>query len=208
MVAWTNEQIRTRLNAGFEKQSAQDLVYYLMEKGDQPRSAEGVRRMRGDSLNAIVAGRYVLFSTQALTNTTNWRGQWADTHSSFSNICRASSKAASSWKSVQWNGECRYLKYQNPCRIFPPQYRDSRSTASLSSASNSWIQEDRQERSHNSWGFLSPVHNYLQPSLFHSPKQVKFLLMLLCTTTFIRFSRWRLLRTSQRVHSWKMDHTT
>ncbi|KAI9643581.1 hypothetical protein NHQ30_008202 [Ciborinia camelliae] len=56
MTAWTHEQIGARLDTGFEKQPTPDLVHYLLEKSDEPRTAEGVRRMRGDSLNAIVAG--------------------------------------------------------------------------------------------------------------------------------------------------------
>jgi hypothetical protein len=59
MTSWTHKQISARLEAGGEKQAAPDLVHYLLEKSAEPRSAEGVRRMRGDSLNAIVAGRCV-----------------------------------------------------------------------------------------------------------------------------------------------------
>ncbi|TAQ86938.1 hypothetical protein B7494_g4735 [Chlorociboria aeruginascens] len=56
MTDWTHEQIGERLDAGFEKQPTPDLVHYLLEKNGEPRTKEGVRRMRGDSLNAIVAG--------------------------------------------------------------------------------------------------------------------------------------------------------
>jgi hypothetical protein len=59
MTAWTHQQIGARLKNGFEKQPTPDLVHYLLEKSQEPRTAEGVRRMRGDSLNAIVAGRFV-----------------------------------------------------------------------------------------------------------------------------------------------------
>ncbi|KAK0634267.1 cytochrome P450 [Bombardia bombarda] len=56
MTAWCYDQIGTRLEDGFEKQPTPDLVHYLLEKSDAPRTADSVNRMRGDSLNAIVAG--------------------------------------------------------------------------------------------------------------------------------------------------------
>ncbi|KAI1819124.1 cytochrome P450 [Xylaria intraflava] len=56
MTAWTHVQIGERLDAGFEKQPTPDLVHYLLEKSDEPRNAESILKMRGDSLNAIVAG--------------------------------------------------------------------------------------------------------------------------------------------------------
>ncbi len=59
MTAWTYIQIGERLEAGFEKQPTPDLVHYLLEKSDEPRTAESILKMRGDSLNAIVAGRFV-----------------------------------------------------------------------------------------------------------------------------------------------------
>ncbi|KAF7531612.1 hypothetical protein G7054_g8695 [Neopestalotiopsis clavispora] len=56
MTGWTHKQINARLEDGFEKQPQPDLVHYLLETSDQPRTAEEILRMRGDSLNAIVAG--------------------------------------------------------------------------------------------------------------------------------------------------------
>ncbi|GAP85608.1 putative cytochrome P450 [Rosellinia necatrix] len=56
MTDWTHVQIGERLAAGFDKQPTPDLVHYLLEKSDQPRTADSMRKMRGDSLNAIVAG--------------------------------------------------------------------------------------------------------------------------------------------------------
>lgn len=56
MTTWTHEQIGQRLKDGFEKQPAPDLVHYLLEQREGPRAAQDVLRMRGDSLNAIVAG--------------------------------------------------------------------------------------------------------------------------------------------------------
>lgn len=59
MAEWTHEQISIRLKAGFnEKQNHPDLVNYLLEQGG-PQTTERILRMRGDSLNAIVAGRFV-----------------------------------------------------------------------------------------------------------------------------------------------------
>ncbi|KAI0896941.1 cytochrome P450 [Annulohypoxylon nitens] len=56
MTAWTHKQIGIRLEDGFNKQPSPDLVHYLLEQSDEPRSPESILRMRGDSLNAIVAG--------------------------------------------------------------------------------------------------------------------------------------------------------
>ncbi|KAI0202863.1 cytochrome P450 [Astrocystis sublimbata] len=56
MTDWTHVQIGERLKAGYEKQPTPDLVHYLLEQSDEPRGAESIRKMRGDSLNAIVAG--------------------------------------------------------------------------------------------------------------------------------------------------------
>lgn len=59
MADWTHEQINTRLKTGFnEKEDRPDLVHYLLEQGE-PQTTERILRMRGDSLNAIVAGRLV-----------------------------------------------------------------------------------------------------------------------------------------------------
>lgn len=71
MTAWTYDQIGTRLDKGFEKQSGPDLVHYLLEKSDQPRTETSMRKMRGDSLNAIIAGRFVLFLTYSLYDRSN-----------------------------------------------------------------------------------------------------------------------------------------
>ncbi|KAI1431257.1 cytochrome P450 [Xylaria sp. CBS 124048] len=56
MTAWTHVQIGERLKAGPEKQPTPDLVHYLLEQSEGPRTTESVLKMRGDSLNAIVAG--------------------------------------------------------------------------------------------------------------------------------------------------------
>ncbi|KAI1270202.1 cytochrome P450 [Xylariaceae sp. FL1019] len=56
MTAWTHVQIGARLKEGHEKQPTPDLVHYLLEQSDKQQSLETILRMRGDSLNAIVAG--------------------------------------------------------------------------------------------------------------------------------------------------------
>lgn len=56
MAEWTHEQINTRLAAGSEKQDQPDLVHYLLEQQEGERTPEAILKMRGDSLNAIVAG--------------------------------------------------------------------------------------------------------------------------------------------------------
>ncbi|ROW06272.1 hypothetical protein VPNG_08075 [Cytospora leucostoma] len=58
MAAWVHEQVEARLNSSFEKQEHPDLVHYLLEQSDEPLTAERALRMRGDSLNAIVAGSH------------------------------------------------------------------------------------------------------------------------------------------------------
>lgn len=59
MSAWTHDQIGDRLKAGFDKQERPDLVHYLVELKDAPQTPATILRMRGDSLNAMVAGRFV-----------------------------------------------------------------------------------------------------------------------------------------------------
>ncbi|KAK2591112.1 hypothetical protein QQS21_011200 [Conoideocrella luteorostrata] len=56
MAAWTHEQINARLETGSEKQDKPDLVHYLLEQKESVPTHERILRMRGDSLNAIVAG--------------------------------------------------------------------------------------------------------------------------------------------------------
>ncbi|KAF3767922.1 cytochrome P450 [Cryphonectria parasitica EP155] len=56
MTTWTHQQIRRRLEDGFEKTGVPDLVHYLLEQKGEPRTTESMLRMRGDSLNAMVAG--------------------------------------------------------------------------------------------------------------------------------------------------------
>lgn len=58
--AWIHKQIGARLETSFDKKFKPDLVYYLMEQNGVSRTPENVLRMRGDSLNAIVAGRFVI----------------------------------------------------------------------------------------------------------------------------------------------------
>lgn len=57
MAAWTHKQIDARLQEGPEKRDNPDLVHYLLEQKGGVRTQETLLRMRGDSLNAIVAGR-------------------------------------------------------------------------------------------------------------------------------------------------------
>ncbi|KAK4185891.1 cytochrome P450 [Podospora australis] len=59
MTAWSHVQIDARLKAGWEKQPTPDLVHYLLETKvpeGHKRTQEDLLKMRGDSLNAIVAG--------------------------------------------------------------------------------------------------------------------------------------------------------
>jgi cytochrome P450 len=56
MADWTHSQIAARLEAGADKQKGPDLVHYLLENKGGPRTHEDFLKMRGDSLNAIVAG--------------------------------------------------------------------------------------------------------------------------------------------------------
>lgn len=55
--AWTHEQVTNRLNNPNVKEEAPDLVHYLLEQKGHTRTQEAILRMRGDSLNAMVAGR-------------------------------------------------------------------------------------------------------------------------------------------------------
>ncbi|KAL2259505.1 hypothetical protein VTK26DRAFT_6795 [Humicola hyalothermophila] len=56
MANWTRKEVQIRLSEGFEKQPAPDLTHYLLEETNQTGDIESVRWMRGDSLQAIVAG--------------------------------------------------------------------------------------------------------------------------------------------------------
>jgi cytochrome P450 len=56
MAEWTHEQIRDRLEAGSEKEHKPDLVHYLLEQKGGVQTPETILKIRGDSLNAIVAG--------------------------------------------------------------------------------------------------------------------------------------------------------
>lgn len=59
MANWTRKEVEIRLDEGFEKQPAPDLTHYLLEESNQTGDIESIRWMRGDSLQAIVAGRLV-----------------------------------------------------------------------------------------------------------------------------------------------------
>lgn len=74
MAKWSWEEIHARLDAGYEKQPFPDLIHYLLEETNRAGDLESLYTMRGDTLQAIVAGRYAPAikkskrSSQMLTN--------------------------------------------------------------------------------------------------------------------------------------------
>lgn len=57
MAKWSWDEIHARLRDGFEKQPAPDLIHYLLEETNRSGDLESLYTMRGDTLQAIVAGR-------------------------------------------------------------------------------------------------------------------------------------------------------
>lgn len=55
---WSWDEIHSRLQAGYEKQPSPDLIHYLLEQTNRTGDLESLYTMRGDTLQAIVAGRY------------------------------------------------------------------------------------------------------------------------------------------------------
>jgi hypothetical protein len=55
---WCHSQMSERLDGGLPKHAKPDLTHYLMEQKDQIIDEDNVRWMKGDSMLAIVAGRY------------------------------------------------------------------------------------------------------------------------------------------------------
>lgn len=58
MARWSWDQIEARLKDGYEKQPSPDLIHYLLEETNRAGDMESLYTMRGDTLQAIVAGRY------------------------------------------------------------------------------------------------------------------------------------------------------
>ncbi|KAH7326308.1 cytochrome P450 [Stachybotrys elegans] len=56
MAAWTHQQVAHRLDNPPKDNDGPDLVHYLLEQNEGVRTQEAILRMRGDSLNAMVAG--------------------------------------------------------------------------------------------------------------------------------------------------------
>ncbi|KUI64406.1 Tryprostatin B 6-hydroxylase [Cytospora mali] len=56
MAQWSWDEIHSRLRAGFAKQPSPDLIHYLLEETNRENDLESLYTMRGDTLQAIVAG--------------------------------------------------------------------------------------------------------------------------------------------------------